>query len=504
MYTHFLADLTATLPITVVGLTGILVVLYDSFRHDAPELPWIAAAGMLLALLLEFGHLLRGMPPGGFATPVFSGHLYAGGYAAYVGTVILVGALGSLILSVPYLERIGHRYGEVYGLMLFATAGMMVFGSAGSFVSLYVGLETMSISFYVLTGLVREDIRSNESALKFFLLSAFSTGFFLYGIAMLYGASGTMMLAEMPTGLAGAAGTQQVLLWAGVGLLMTGFFFKVSAVPFHMWTPDVYQGAPTSITAFISTTAKVAAFAGLVLVLSVALPAAELAVRWEALLAVVAAITMVVGNVIALAQTNVKRLLAYSWIAHSGYVMAGLAAGTAEGFSASLFYLLAYTLMNLGAFGVLAVLEWDGDQGATQSLASLAGVGFRRPVLGVAMGVFMFALTGFPPLAGFIGKYLVFSAAVAGGLTWLAVIGVIASVISAYYYLRVLVVFWMRDPADAPVAARDAAFPVTTGTRAVLVACAVGLLLFGVFPGLVLDVTQGVFGAWAAPVAALP
>ena len=486
MYQNFPADLAATLPITIVGLFGIAVVLYDSFRNDAPASPWVALAGLVIAgfvAVFQFG------APGA----AFQGHFITGSFAAYTKLVILFGAAGSVMLCVPYLTRIKHNFGEVYALILFATVGMMVLSTAGSLITLFVGLETMSISFYVLTGLVREDVRSNESALKFFLLSAFSTAFFLYGITMLYGASGTLMLAEMPAALLGVAGAEQVFLYVGIGLLLVGFFFKISAVPFHMWTPDVYQGAPTTITAFISTTAKVAAFAGLILVLSVALVEPVIAARWGMVMAVIAALTMVVGNIIALSQTNVKRLLAYSWIAHSGYVMAGLAAGSTEGYAAAMYYLLAYTIMNLGAFGVLAGLEWDEEQGARQTIDSLAGMGYRKPVLGVTMVVFMFALTGFPPLAGFIGKYLVFVAAIEGGLTWLAVIGVLTSIVSAYYYLRVLVVLWMRDPAEQPERARASLFPVSPITRIVLVVCAVGLLVFGIAPGGVIELTQGFF-----------
>jgi NADH-quinone oxidoreductase subunit N len=274
---------------------------------------------------------------------------------------------------------------------------------------------------------------------------------------------------------------------------LIGFFFKVSAVPFHMWTPDVYQGAPTTITGFMSTTSKTAAFSALILVLSLGVAEASLADRWGIVVAAVAAVTMVLGNVLALSQTNVKRMLAYSSIAHAGYVLTGLAAGSVEGYSGALYYLLAYTLMNLGAFGVMAALEWDAEQGAEQTLDSLAGVGYRKPVLGVTMGVFMFALTGFPPLAGFIGKYKVFAAAVEADMTWLALVGVVASIASAFYYLRVLVAFWMSPEEEGAEQARQAAFPVSALTTVVLVGCAVGLLFFGVLPGTVLETTRSFF-----------
>lgn len=485
MYDTLLSDLGAAFPTVLVAVLGIAVVLYDSFRNDAREIPWIAAVGLGLALVIE---LFRLDDPG----VAFFGQLYTGGFASYVNAVILAGALGSVILSVPYLERIRHNFGEVHALILFATCGMMVLASAGSLVSIFVGLETMSICLYVLTGLVREGVRSNESALKYFLLGSFATGFFLYGIALMYGATGTMVLAEMPAAL--TAGPD-FMLYAGIGLLLIGFFFKVSAVPFHMWTPDVYQGAPTTITGFMSTTSKASAFAALILVLSVGVPFAV--VNWQIAIAVVAAVTMVLGNVLALSQTNVKRMLAYSSIAHAGYVLTGIAAGTVAGYSGALYYLLAYTLMNLGAFGVLAALEWDAEQGAEQTIDSLAGMGFRKPVLGVTMGVFMFALIGFPPLAGFIGKYQVFAAAIAVGpdLLWLAVVGVLASIASAFYYLRVLVAFWMQAPEEGPAGAREAEFPVSALTAAVLVLCAAGLLFFGVLPGTVLEATQSFFAA---------
>ena len=482
MYDSILFDTARVLPILVVAFAGIVVILVDAFRNDSATIPVLAGLGLAAAFGLEGLTLFD-------PRLVFAGQVASGGAAGLANMIILLGALGSVVLSVPYLKKIGHNYGEVHGLILFATAGMMTLASAGSLITLFVGLETMSVCLYILTGLVREEETANESALKYFLLGAFSTGFFLYGIALLYGATGTMLFAEMPLAL--EATGRDLLFAAGVGLLLIGFLFKVSAVPFHMWTPDVYQGAPTTITGFMSTASKAAAFAALVVVLARAFPA-DLGDEVTLTLAVVSAITMVGGNVIALAQSNVKRMLAYSSVAHGGYILAGLAAGTAEGYGGSLFYLLAYTVMNVGAFGVLAALEWDGEQGAEQTLDSLAGAGYRKPVLGVAMGVFMFALTGFPPLAGFMGKYFVFAAAVDSGLTWLAVVGVLASVVSAYYYLRVLVVLWMRDGDEAPEAARGP-LAITPGTQAVLVVCAILLLVFGVVPGVVSGPAEGFF-----------
>ena len=489
MYDTLGLDLYGTGPILFVAALGVLVVLLDAFRNDDASIPWIAGLGMTAAAVWQ-GFLV---PDVGVA---FDGQVYVGGAAAVANVVVLLGAVTSLALSVPYLSALGRNYGEVHALILFATAGMMTLASAGSLVTLFVGLETMSVCLYVLTGLVREESTANESALKYFLLGAFSTGFFLYGLALLYGASGTMELALLAEGVA-VTGRDGLFL-AGVGLLLVGFFFKVSAVPFHMWTPDVYQGAPTSLTAFMSTASKTATFAALAVVLARAMPA-ELVVTGgtvQVVLAVVAAITMVAGNVLALVQSNVKRMLAYSSVAHAGYILAGLAAGAA-GYGAALFYLVAYTLMNVGAFGVIGALEWDDEQGADQSLDSLAGVGYRKPFLGVVMAVFMFALTGFPPLAGFIGKYLVFAAAVDAGLVWLAVLGVLASAVSGYYYLRVMVVMWMTSADEAPANAQRP-FPVGAVTAAVLSFCAVSLLILGVLPSGLIDVT-----AWAFPTEAV-
>ncbi|RMH51824.1 MAG: NADH-quinone oxidoreductase subunit N [Bacteroidetes bacterium] len=494
IYTSLPADLVATFSMVLVALVALALVVWDAFRNNAPGIPWAGVAALGAAIVWELFAL--GDAPG----TAWYGMVRTGGFAAFVNIVVLIGALLSIILSVPYLREIRHAHGEVYAIILFATVGMMLLGTANNLVAVFVGLETMSISLYILTGLVREDEGATESALKYFLLGAFSTGFFLYGIALLYGATGTMDLARMSEGL--AAGENLVMFWAGVGLLLVGFLFKVSAAPFHMWTPDVYQGAPTTLTAYMSTATKAATFASLILVLYAALPPE----RWTMVLAVIAVLTMVVGNVLAIAQQNVKRMLAYSSIAHAGYVLVGLAAGTPAGYAGALFYLLVYSIMNIGAFGVMALLEWDGKEGQMQTLNSLAGIGPRKPLLGATMVVFMFALVGFPPLAGFWGKVAVFAPAVEAGLTWLVIVGVLASAVSAYYYLRVLYVFWMRSPEDEPEAAavQDRVFAVPVTSAAVLIVCVVLLLYFGVRPGGILETTASFFAGPGASMALLP
>lgn len=474
VYSSLPRDLLGGFSLVLLAVVGIVVVVWDAYRPSARGIPWASGGAIGLALIWEFVNLQNAQGL------IFSGLMRSGGFAAFINIVILSGALLTIPLSTDYLRRIRHDFGEVYALILFATTGMLVLGSANHLISVFVGLEAMSIALYVLTGLVRSDRGATEAALKYFLLGAFSTGFFLYGIALLYGATGTMYLPLMGDGL--VLNDSEVMFWGGVGLFLIGFMFKVSAVPFHMWTPDVYQGAPTPLTGYMSTASKAAAFAALILVLFYGLPPE----RWSLVLALVAVITMVTGNVLALAQANVKRMLAYSSIAHAGYVLVGLAAGSPEGYSGALVYLLIYTFMNVGAFGVMSILEWDGKVGREQTLDSLAGIGHRKPLLGVTMGIFMFSLTGFPPLAGFFGKVLVFAPAIDAGLTWLVIVGVLASVLSAGYYLRVLWVFWMTSPDDAPHAARvnQEGFPVSTGAAAAILVCAGLLLVLGFVPAL--------------------
>ncbi|NND72755.1 MAG: NADH-quinone oxidoreductase subunit N [Rhodothermales bacterium] len=465
------ADLQATLSLWLIVLGGLIVIVWDAFRERDALIPVFAGLILVGAIVWDLFQLT--------AEPAtaFYGLIRTGGFAAFVNLLLEVSALCTIVLSVPYLKRIGKDYAEVYGLVLFAVSGMMLLGAANNLVTIFVGLETMSICLYIMAGLVREDEGGIESALKYFLLGAFSTGFFLYGIALLFGSTGSMYLAEI--GHAASTSTS-AMYWSGVGLLLVGFLFKVSAVPFHMWTPDVYQGAPTTLTGFMSTASKAAAFASLILVLFYAVPYE----KWTLAVAVIATITMVLGNLVALSQRNVKRMLAYSSIAHAGYVLVGIVAGSAEGYAGALYYLLVYTLMNIGAFGVLALMEWDNESGRTQSLDSLAGMGYTRPFIGVAMGVFMFSLSGFPPFGGFLGKYAVFAPAIKAGYTWLVVVGVIASMVSAYYYLRVLYVLWMKDSTDPAAMSNDkrVALTVPASSTAVIGFCAVLLLVFGVYP----------------------
>ena len=480
-----LIDLAGGGSILWLSLVGVVVIVWDIFRNNAPQLPWIAALSVVVALVFEFDKV------GNPSSSAFFSLIQTGGVASFISITILVSSLFSIILSAPYLRGIGRSYGEIYALMLFATSGMILLGTSNNMVTVFVGLETMSIALYILTGIVRNDEGALESALKYFLLGAFSTGFFLYGIALIYGATGTMYFTEMAVGY--SVTELQPLFWVGVALFLVGFMFKVAAVPFHMWTPDVYQGAPTPLTGFMATASKAAAFAALVLVLyhGIGTLGPEGA-EWQRVLSLIALVTVVFGNILALTQGNVKRMLAYSSIAHAGYVLIALAAGTSEAYAGAVYYLLIYALMNIGAFGAIALLEWDGKEGRLQTLDSLAGIGFKKPLIGVTMGVFMFSLTGFPPLGGFFGKLAVFAPAIDAGLTWLAIVGVLASVFSGYYYLRVLYVFWMKPTTEADPAVQSASFPIPNSSSIILVTCAVLLLGIGLVPG-IRDLTLSFF-----------
>ncbi|MCY4224204.1 MAG: NADH-quinone oxidoreductase subunit N [Bacteroidetes bacterium] len=480
-----LVDLAGGASILWLSLVGIIVLVWDIFDNDAPSIPWVSAAAVVIALGYESFAV---MEP---SSTAFFSLIQTGGVASFISVIILLSALASIVLCAPYLKGIRRSYGEIYALMLFATSGMILLATANNMVTIFVGLETMSIALYILTGVVRSDEGALESALKYFLLGAFATGFFLYGIALMYGATGTMYFSEFAIGYSGS--DLRTLFWVGVALFLVGFMFKVGAVPFHMWTPDVYQGAPTPLTGFMATASKAAAFAALILVLYHGIGTLELGgANWQLALALLAVATVVVGNILALTQDNVKRMLAYSSIAHAGYVLIALAAGTSEAYAGAVYYLLIYALMNIGAFGAMSLLEWDGKEGRLQTLNSLSGIGFKRPLIGVTMIIFMFSLTGFPPLGGFFGKLAVFAPAVNAGLTWLAIVGVLASVFSGYYYLRVLYVFWMKSPSDADPAVQSSTFPIPISSASVLVVCAGLLLAIGLIPE-VRDITLTFF-----------
>ncbi len=373
---------------------------------------------------------------------LFEGMFLHDGFTVFFTLLFLGIAAVSVLLSWDYVKRMGIGQTEYYALLVSATLGMILMAASGDLITIFLGLELMSLALYVMVGFRRTRLESNEAALKYFLLGAFASGFLLYGIALVYGATGSTQLAAIALFLADSPMLGSPMMLIGSLLILSGFAFKVAAVPFHMWTPDAYEGAPTTVTGFMSAGAKAAGFAALLRVVLVAFP--DLQSSWNSALQAIAILTMTVGNVSALLQNNLKRMLAYSSIAHAGYVLVAVVAGGPDGASAALFYLAAYSLMNLGAFGILALLGRGQEERVL--IGDLAGVGFRHPALALAMTIFMISLGGIPPTAGFMAKVYVFGTAVKAGLIPLAVIGVLNSVISVFYYLRVTVAMYMQEP----------------------------------------------------------
>jgi NADH-quinone oxidoreductase subunit N len=363
------------------------------------------------------------------------------GFTLFFRVLFLIVAFLTVLISIGYANREGIEPGEYFALILFATLGMMLMAAGSHLITIFLGLETMSISIYILAGILREDRRSVEAALKYFLLGAFATGFLLYGIALIYGGTGSLYLKEVASYIASQNLLRNPMLLMSLVFLTVGFGFKIASVPFHMWTPDVYEGAPTSITAFMATGVKAAGFAALVRVFFSALPSFR--PDWTAIMWVIALATMTVGNVVAISQTNIKRLLAYSSIAHAGYILVAFVAGNDLGITAILFYLMAYAFMNLGAFTCVILLGKKGEENTL--INDYAGIGFKYPLIAASMTIFLLSMAGIPPLGGFMAKFYVFSAAVKSKFYWLAILGVLNSAISVYYYLRVTVLMYFRE-----------------------------------------------------------
>jgi NADH-quinone oxidoreductase subunit N len=420
----------------------------------------------------------------GWGNPVeaFSGTVVQDNFALFFKAIFLISAAMSILISDQYLSREGCNHGEIYPLILFATVGMMLMASGTDLMTIFLGLEVLSVSLYVLAGFNRDNVKSNEAGLKYFLLGAFSTGFLLYGIALTYGATGTTKVAKIAAHIAqNGMVTSNVMLIAGMLLMATGFAFKVAAAPFHMWTPDVYEGAPTPMTAFMSVGPKAAGFAAFLRVFLVALPAFK--AEWSMLLWTLAVLTMTVGNITALYQQNIKRMLAYSSIAHAGYVLVGFTAGNAVGTAGILFYMLSYAFMNIGAFAIIILVGKKGEE--NNNVADYAGFGYRHPMLGIAMCIFLFSLAGIPPAAGFVGKFYLFSGAIQAGYIWLAVIGVLNSAASVYYYLRVMVFMYFKEPTE------DFSWLKLTPAFVICLIIAIaGVLIPGVVPGVFLELAQ--------------
>jgi len=375
----------------------------------------------------------------------FNGMFISDGYSMFFKLIFILNVILTVLISVKYIEIEKVNFGEYYSLILFATLGMMLMASAGDLIVLYLGLELMALSTYILAGFKRYDMKSNEAAMKYFLLGAFASAFLLYGISMIYGLTGTTDLRAIADYIARNALSNNPVLMLSMILFAVAFSFKIAAVPFHMWAPDVYEGAPTSITAFMSVGPKAAGFAVLGRVFMTAFVSAKS--EWAAIMIPIAILTMGVGNIVALSQTNIKRMLAYSSIAHAGYALLGIIAGTTDGMASVMNYLMIYAFMNIGAFAVVIMLRSEGFKG--DDIADYDGLAKTHPVAAALMLVFMFSLTGIPPTAGFMAKFYIFMSAVNAGYAWVVVIAVIFSAISAYFYLRIVINMYMKEPKEA-------------------------------------------------------
>jgi NADH-quinone oxidoreductase subunit N len=435
---EFMQYLAPVLPEAVMLIAALLVLLFDLVigKEGKALLGWLSVAGIAIAASIS-------LETTGVSQSVFSGTFLVDPFSTFFKFVFYIACGLGILLSINYLKVEKIHRGEYYALMLFATTGMMLMASAGDLITLYLGLELMALSIYILAGFMRRDNRSNEAAIKYLVLGAFSSGIMLYGMSLVYGLTGTTNLGQILAFLRTADLNNPVLYLAMI-MLVVSFGFKVAAVPFHMWVPDVYEGAPTSVTAFMSAGPKVAGFAVLLRVFLYTFE--PLHIHTTAILAGLAVLTMAVGNIMALSQTNIKRMLAYSSIAHAGYALVGLAAGGPDGAASVMLYVCIYALMNMGAFGIVIMLRKAGERG--EEISDFAGLGKTNKTAAFLMLIFMFSLTGIPPTAGFVGKFYIFKSAVQAGLLWLAVAGVLFSAISAYFYLRIIMIMYMHEPAE--------------------------------------------------------
>ena len=463
------------MPELVITLTLIIVLVFDLFDSISKTvLGWMTIVGAGIALWVSIQ-----MHQAGTVGLQFDDMFKVDNFSLFFNIIFLVSTILVTLISMSYLDRGDRKQGPYYLLILLATLGMMLMAAGNELIIVFLGLELMSLSLYVLAGYFRESPASSEAGMKYLLLGAFASAFFLYGIALIYGGAGTTSIPAIAEAI--TAENKSPLLLAGMFLLVVGFGFKVAIVPFHQWAPDVYEGAPTTIAAFISAGPKAAGFAAFLRIFMEALP--NLQVEWSGVLILLAMLTMTVGNVIAIAQTNIKRMLAYSSIAHAGYVLIGLAAANNDGISSAMLYLLVYCVMNIGAFG--AVILAKTEDGESLMISDYAGLGTRKPLLAMFMTVMLLSLAGFPPTAGFVGKFYIFKAAVGAGHIWLVIIGAINTAISAFYYLRVVVTMYMREP-EEELEISPYASTLVVG----LILAVIGVLLIGILPSLMLTPAQ--------------
>ncbi len=453
-------DLTPIVPEIILSVAATILLLLELVAENKRPLGYIGIA--LAAITIYLLPSYRG--------EAFGGMFVSDSYSVYFKSIFLISLILTILISLRYLKTERADFGEYYSLLLFATTGMMLMASARDLIIVFLGIELMSLSLYILCGIKKQDPRSSEAAMKYFLLGAFSTALLLYGISILYGLTTTTDIYKIADYIRNSPPSPSLML--SMILIIVSFSFKISAVPFHMWAPDVYEGAPTSITAFMSTGPKAAAFAVLGRVFFTAFPVFE--PYWTTVLIIIAILTMGVGNILAIAQTNIKRMLAYSSIAHAGYILLAIIAGTNEAMNGMMVYLLVYTFMNMGAFAVVILLEKG------ENISDYNGLSKSHPFSAAMMLIFMFSLTGIPPTAGFVGKFYIFMAAINAGYTWLVIIAVIFSAISAYFYLRIVMNMYMK-----PLSETIGIMP-SLGLAAALFISAIMIFVIGLAPSIIL------------------
>jgi NADH-quinone oxidoreductase subunit N len=466
------------LPQLILIIAGMVIMLLEPFTAPANksrlgQIAVVATATAAYSLKFQWGDRTRGL---------FFGMFVVDNFSIFFQWLFLVITGITVLISLRFNERESTNRGEYYALLLFACSGMSLMAASGDLIMTFIGIEILSIATYVLAGFKRTDLKCNESSLKYFLLGSFATAFLLYGIALIYGSTGSTNY-QIIRDLAAFQGPPQITTLMGLGLLLVGFGFKVALVPFHAWAPDVYEGAPTPVTAFMAVGPKAAGFAALVRVLVQALPALGPS-HWTVLLWIASILTMTLGNVVAIRQTNIKRMLAYSSIAHSGYILIGIVSNSGPGHAAVLFYLIAYTVMNLGAFTIILSLSEAGD--TKVGLDDYAGLGRRAPFLAAMLSLFLLSLAGIPLTGGFIGKFYLFSAAIQKGYLGLAILGVLNSVVSVAYYFRVIVAMYMKEPAEE----RPRPEPLTIPVLAVIAITAIATVWLGVYPSQILNLAD--------------
>ena len=468
------ADYLRVLPEIVLTIFGVVIMFLEAVLKDWQKRIFapVAVTGLALAM---FASIAAYENPG----PAFHNMLIVDGFATFFRILVMAIGIFAVFASTEYLRRENHPGGEFYALILFSVAGQSIMASANELIMIFIGLEISSIASYILAGYLRDDSRNSESALKYFLLGSFATAFLLYGVAWIYGLTGSTNLEEIRRALAGGGAPSLLLTGGAAALMFVGFGFKISAAPFQVWAPDVYQGAPAPVSAFLSVGPKAAAFAILIRTYQTAF--GPIANNWQPFVWICALATMIVGNFAAIQQSNIKRMLAYSSIAHAGYVLVAVTAHSEIGAAAAMFYLAAYAFTNLGAFAVVTHVARKGER--YTKIDDFAGLAQRQPAMAAMLTIFLLSLIGVPLTGGFFGKFYIFKAALDSNLVWLTVLGLLNSAVAAYYYLRVLVVMYMKDP-DASSESLPPAGPALT---LAVYGSAVITLLLGIFPSLVLD-----------------